>query len=385
MRDRSGLVRWSLIVVTAKQIPLLDLQSQHREIREEVLAAVTRVIDSQKFILGAELEAFEREIATYCDTAFAIGCASGTDALILALMAAGVGPGDQVITTAYSFFATAGAIAHLGAVPVFADVDPATFNLDPEHTAEAVARSPRARAIIAVHLYGGCADMEPLLALARDHGLVLIEDAAQAIGAEYRGSRAGGIGAIGCFSFYPTKNLSAYGEGGLLTTQDAHMAEMLRALRVHGSTEKYIHQWVGINSRLDALQAAVLRVKLRHLDGWTERRQANACLYRNLLRNAPVELPCPAPYQTRHVFNQFVIRTRQRDAVREHLASQGVGTEIYYPVPLHLQPCFSGLGYRSGDLPVSEALAKETLALPIYPELSEDDIRYVCELFTAAA
>jgi dTDP-4-amino-4,6-dideoxygalactose transaminase len=369
-------------VVTQKQIPLLDLLTQHTQIREEVLAAITRVIDSQKFILGAELEAFECEVADYCETNFAVGCASGTDALILALMAAGVAPGDQVITTPYSFFATAGAIAHLGAIPVFADVDPTTFNIDPARAAEAVARSPRARAIIAVHLYGGCADMEPLCAIARERGLVLIEDAAQAIGAVYRGRRAGGIGQIGCFSFYPSKNLSAYGEGGLLTTQDAQVAARLRALRVHGSTEKYVHQWVGINSRLDALQAAVLRVKLRHLDAWTERRQSNARLYQDLLANAPVDLPRPAPYQTRHVFNQFVIRTRERDAVRHHLASHGVGTEVYYPMPLHLQPCFSSLGYRSGDFPVSEALAYETLALPIYPELSEDDIAYVSGLLT---
>jgi len=369
-------------VITQKQIPLLDLQTQHSQIREEVLAAVTRVIDSQKFVLGAEVEAFEREIADYCETAFAVGCASGTDALILALMAAGVGPGDQVITTPYSFFATAGAIAHLGAIPVFADVDPATFNLDPERAAAAAAQSPRARAIIAVHLFGGCVDMEPLGAIARQRGLVLIEDAAQAIGAEYRGRRAGSIGHIGCFSFYPTKNLSAFGDGGLLTTQDAQIAQRLRALRVHGSTEKYVHQWVGVNSRLDALQAAVLQVKLRHLDGWTERRQRNAHLYQGLLARAPLDLPCPAPYQTRHVFNQFVIRTRQRDAVRDHLASHGVGTEVYYPIPLHLQPCFSGLGYRRNQFPVSETLARETLALPIYPELSEDDIAYVSSLLT---
>jgi dTDP-4-amino-4,6-dideoxygalactose transaminase len=367
-------------VVTQKQIPLLDLQAQYAAIREEVLAAVTRVIDSQRFVLGEEVEAFEREVAAYCDTPFAVGCASGTDALILALMAAGVGPGDQVITTPYSFFATAGAIAHRGAIPVFADVDPVTFNLDPARAAEALARSPRARAIIAVHLFGGCADMEPLGALARERGIVLIEDAAQAIGAEYRGRRAGGIGDIACFSFYPSKNLSAFGEGGLLTTRDAQTAARLAALRVHGSTEKYLHQWVGINSRLDALQAAVLRVKLRRLDAWTEGRQRNARLYLELLASAPVELPRPAAYQTRHVFNQFVIRTRDRDAVRRHLAAEGVGTEVYYPLPLHLQPCFASLGYREGDFPVSEALARETLALPIYPELAEDDIAYVARL-----
>ncbi len=367
-------------VVTQKQIPLLDLQAQYAEIREEVLAAVTRVIDSQRFVLGEEVEAFEREVAAYCDTPFAVGCASGTDALILALMAAGIGPGDQVITTPYSFFATAGAIAHRGAIPVFADVDPVTFNLDPARAAAALARSPRARAIIAVHLFGGCADMEPLGALARERGIVLIEDAAQAIGAEYRGRRAGGIGDIACFSFYPSKNLSAFGEGGLLTTRDAQTAARLAALRVHGSTEKYLHQWVGINSRLDALQAAVLRVKLRRLDAWTEGRQRNARLYLELLASAPVELPRPAAYQTRHVFNQFVIRTRDRDAVRRHLAAEGVGTEVYYPLPLHLQPCFASLGYREGDFPVSEALARETLALPVYPELAEDDIAYVARL-----
>jgi len=370
-------------LLTQKQIPLLDLQAQFSQIRREILDAVTRVIDSQKFILGDEVAAFETEIAGYCRTPFAVTCASGTDALFLALMAAGVSAGDQVVTTPYSFFATAGAIARLGAIPVFADIDPATGNIDPRHAAEAIARSSRARAIIPVHLFGGCAEMDEICGLAARHQLVVIEDAAQAIGAEYRGRRAGGMGHIACFSFYPTKNLSAFGDGGLVTTQDPQIAEHLRALRVHGSTGKYIHQWVGFNSRLDALQAAVLRVKLRHLDAWTRQRQENARIYHDALAQSPARLPCPAPYQTRHVFNQFVIRAPRRDALREYLASQGVGTEIYYPMPLHLQPCFSSLGYHTGDFPESEAFAQEALALPIYAELPADDIRQIAHLLSA--
>jgi len=362
------------------KIPLLDLEAQHRPIRDEVLGAVTRVIDSQKFILGEEVATFEREIADYCGAPFAIGCASGTDALSLALMAAGIKAGDQVLTTAYSFFASAGAIAQIGAVPVFADVDPVTFNLDPERVSEVLESMPGVRAIIVVHLFGGCADMDPLLALADDHALILIEDAAQAIGAEYKGRRAGSIGHVGCFSFYPSKNLGAWGDGGLLTTRDTHTAERLRALRNHGSTSKYVHQWAGLNSRLDALQAAVLRVKLRHLDDWTQSRQKHAERYRALLAQSTATLPCPSNFQTRHVYNQFVIRSGKRDALRDYLAAHGVGTEIYYPLPLHLQPCFQHLAYGTGDFPVSEALSRETLALPVYPELPEQDIAYVASL-----
>ena len=362
------------------KIPLLDLEAQHRPIRDEIFKAVTRVIDSQKFILGEEVAAFEREIADYCGVPFAIGCASGTDALFLALMAAGIKAGDQVLTTPYSFFASAGAIALSGAVPVFADVDPVTFNLDPERVSEVLEKMPGIRAIIVVHLFGGCADMDPLIALAEKHALILIEDAAQAIGAEYKGRRTGSMGHIGCFSFYPSKNLGAWGDGGLLTTRDAQTAEHLRALRIHGSTSKYVHQWAGLNSRLDTLQAAVLRVKLRHLDHWTKARQENAERYRTLLAQSPVALRSPSESQTRHVYNQLVIQSAKRDDLRDYLASNGVGTEIYYPLPLHLQPCFRHLAYRTGDFPVSETLSREILALPVYPELSEQNIAYVASL-----
>ncbi|MEK7404097.1 MAG: DegT/DnrJ/EryC1/StrS family aminotransferase [Acidobacteriota bacterium] len=364
-----------------RRIPLLDLNAQHREIREQALAAVVRVVDSQRFILGGEVQELERGIAAYCSTDFAVGCASGSDALLLALVALGIGPGDEVLTTPYTFFATAGSIVHAGATPVFVDVDPATFNMDVTRVEEVLAARPKIRAIIPVHLFGACADMDPLLALARPRGIHVIEDAAQSIGAEYKGRRAGGLGDVACFSFYPSKNLSGYGDGGMLTTNDAALTERLAALRVHGADQKYIHEWVGFNSRLDAIQAAVLRVKLRHLDAWTDGRQRNAALYRRRLAElgVPVVAPVAAAHTTRHVFNQFVIRAPWRDELRAHLAQQGVGTEVYYPLPLHLQPCFAHLGYRSGDFPVSERLAAETLALPVYPELSAEDIEYVCQ------
>jgi len=364
-----------------RQIPLLDLRAQHRRIREEVLRELVRVVDSQNFILGAEVGALEGELGTYCGTRFAIGCASGTDALFLALSALGIGAGDEVLTSPYSFFATAGAIVRVGAKPVFADVEAATFNLDIARVREQLAAHPRVRALIVVHLFGACADVDPLLELARARGIAVIEDAAQSIGAEYHGRRAGSLGAVACFSFYPSKNLGGYGDGGLLTTNDPALAERLSALRVHGARRKYVHEWVGINSRLDALQAAVLRVKLRHLDAWTEARRCNADYYRQRL--ATLELPVVAPaqphYVTRHVWNQFVIRAPERDRLREHLHHCGVGTEVYYPVPLHLQPCFADLGYRPGDFPVSEQLAREALALPVYPELNQADLDYVCE------
>lgn len=367
------------------QIPLLDLAAQHRRIREEVLREVLRVIDSQRFILGEEVAALERELAEYCRVRAAVGCASGTDALFLALLALGIGPGDEVLTTPYTFFATAGAIVRAGARPVFADVDAGSFNLDPEQARLALKGRPRVRAIIAVHLFGACADMDPLIELAREKGLALIEDAAQAIGAEYKGRRAGGLGDVACFSFYPSKNLGGYGDGGLLTTQDASLAERLAALRVHGSRRQYVHEWVGINSRLDALQAAVLRVKLRYLDLWIEERRRNAEYYQRRLAgmDLPVRIPRAPQHATRHVWNQFVICVRDRDLLREHLRRHGVGTEIYYPAPLHLQPCFGELGHRAGDFPVSERLAAEALALPVYPELGEEKLEYICQRIKA--
>lgn len=364
-----------------KQIPLLDLKAQHARIREEVLAQIVQVADSQRFILGEEVRQFESEIAAYCGAGFAVGCASGSDALFLALLALEIRPGDEVLTTPYTFFATAGAISRLGAVPVFADVDEGTFNLDPNRVAEVLASHPKIRAIIPVHLFGGCADMDPLCALAAERGIPVIEDAAQAIGSEYKGRRAGSIGQVGCFSFFPSKNLGGYGDGGMLTTNDASLAERLTALRIHGRTGKYFHRWVGINSRLDALQAAVLRVKLRHLDAWSAGRQRNAERYRARLAEsgAPVIPAAPAACQTRHVYNQFVIRCPERDALQAHLKKQGVGSEVYYPLPLHLQPCYEELGYSKGDFPVSERLAAESLALPVHSELAAEDIDYICE------
>jgi dTDP-4-amino-4,6-dideoxygalactose transaminase len=366
-----------------KQIPLLNLEAQHRPIREEILAAVTRVIDSQQFILGEEVRKLEEEIAGYCRTAYAIGCASGSDALFLALAALGIGPGDEVLTTPYSFFATAGEISRVGAVPVFVDIEEHTFNLNPDRVADRLASHPRIRAILPVHLFGACADMDAICALAEARGIPVIEDAAQAIGAEYKGRRAGSIGRVGCFSFYPTKNLGALGDGGIVTTNDPQLAERLRVLRVHGSTNKYVHQWIGVNSRLDALQAGALRVKLRHLDAWSEGRQHNAARYCNRLAASEVTCPLPASYQNRHIYNQFTIRHPDRDSLQAYLKEHGMGSEIYYPLPLHLQPCYAGLGYRRGDFPVAEKLAAEALSLPIQAELSLDDIDYVCDVILA--
>lgn len=367
------------VKVSEKSVPLLDLRAQHRQIRDEVLAEITRLIDSQKFILGEEVQKFEAEIAAYCTTKHAIGCASGSDALFLALMALDIRPGDEVLTTPYTFFATAGAISRIGAIPVFADVEEDTFNLDVEQVAEVLANHPRIRAMIPVHLFGGCADMDPLCALAAERGIAVIEDAAQSIGSEYKGRRAGSMGHMGAFSFFPSKNLGGYGDGGMISTDDPALAERLTALRVHGRTGKYFHQWIGVNSRLDALQAAALRVKFRYLDSWTEGRQKNADRYRIGLAGVPVIPADPADYQTRHVYNQFVIRGPQRDALQAHLKAMGIGSEVYYPLPLHLQPCYADLGYKKGDFPISEKLAAESLALPVHAELNAGDLEYVCD------
>jgi dTDP-4-amino-4,6-dideoxygalactose transaminase len=368
-------------MVIEKQIPLLDLHAQLRVIRQEILAAVTRVIDSQRFILGEEVREFEREIAAYCATKHAVGCASGSDALFLALLGAGIGPGDEVLTTPYTFFATAGAICRIGAAPVFADIEPSTFNMDMAQAADLIARRPKIRAVIPIHLFGGCADMDALTQATAGREIAVIEDAAQAIGAEYKGRRAGSIGHLACFSFFPSKNLGAYGDGGLLTTGDDALAARLAALRVHGAARKYYHDYIGVNSRLDAIQAAVLRVKLPHLDDWTEGRRRNAARYHEILRamRLPLALPEPAPYATRHIYNQFVVAGPRRDELRAHLKARGIGTEIYYPVPLHLQNCFAHLGYKAGEFPVSERLALESLALPVHSELAADDLEYVCE------
>jgi dTDP-4-amino-4,6-dideoxygalactose transaminase len=372
-------------MLATRQVPLLDLKAQHAAIREDVIAAMLRVVDSQKFILGEEVAQFEREFAAYSGAAHAIGCASGSDALFLALLGLGIGSGDEVLTSPYTFFATVGAIVRAGATPVFADVEESTFNLDIAHVERVLAARPKIKALIPVHLFGACADMDPLMEMATRRGIKVIEDAAQTVGGEYKGRRAGSIGDVACFSFFPSKNLGAYGDGGMLTTSDPALADRLAALRVHGGKKKYYHEMVGINSRLDALQAAVLRVKFRHLDSWTEGRQRNAARYREILPEAApqVVLPQPSPSTTRHIYNQFVICAPGRDQLQAYLKENQIGTEVYYPVPMHLQPCFSNLGHKKGDFPVSERLASESLALPVHSELSEDDLYYVCETIGA--
>jgi len=371
--------------VAARRVPLLDLRAQFAQIRQEAMAEISRVCESQELVMGQTVRQFEEAMAAYCQVRYAIGCASGSDALTLALMAYGIGPGDRVLTVPFTFFATAGAISQLGATPVFVDVEPDTFNIDVQKAIQALDSRERVRAIIPVHLYGGCADMEPLCSAARERGIPIIEDAAQSIGAEYCGRPAGGMGEIGCFSFYPTKNLGAFGDAGLVTTNDPEVAGKLAALRVHGSRRRYFHDWVGINSRLDAIQAAVLNVKLRYLDGWTRARQLHAEQYRRMFsrHDVPVTVPVPAPYQTRHIYNQFVITCDRRDELRAWLGENQVGSEIYYPLALHLQACFSDLGYREGDFPVSEELTRRVLALPIYPELQPEDIDYVVDRVAA--
>lgn len=368
-------------VITERQVPLLDLRAQHATIREEMVAAMLRVVDSQKFILGEDVQKLEEEVAAYSQARHAIGCASGSDALSLALMALDVQPGDEVLTIPFTFFATAGAISRLGARPVFVDIEPESFNMDMNRVEDALRAHPKVRAIIPVHLFGACADMDPLLSIARRHGIAIVEDAAQSIGSEYKNCRAGSMGDMGCLSFFPSKNLGGYGDGGMLTTNDPARAERLKALRIHGRTGKYIHRWVGINSRLDALQAAVLRVKFRHLDGWTARRQENAALYGKLLTSAkiPVRPPAVHPYQTRHVYNQYVIRCEQRDRLQGYLKERGIGSEVYYPLSLHLQECFADLGHKAGDFPVSERASEEVLALPVNPEVSAEDVAYISQ------
>lgn len=368
------------------KVPLLDLKEQNDGLRPEIEAALGRVLDSNGFILGDEVAQLENELAEYCGAEFAIGCASGSDAILLALMALDVGPGDEVITTPYSFFATVSSITRLGATPVFVDIDPATFNLDAGRIAERMTAATKA--IEPVHLFGQCADMAEINSIAEAHGAAVVEDAAQAIGAEYQGRKAGSIGRMGCFSFYPSKNLGGMGDGGFVTTNDEKLAAKLRALRVHGSEVKYYHKYVGLNSRLDGFQGAVLRVKLPHLEDWTRRREANAALYRELIaaRGIAEEVILPAADAgSRHIYNQFVVRLpSRRDAVREYLSQHGVGTDIYYPVPLHLQECFAYLGYRQGDLPEAEKAARESLALPIYPELRAEQIEYVVDTLERA-
>ena len=355
------------------KVPLLDLQDQYQGLREELLGAVTRVMDSQHFVLGDEGRKLEAAIAEYCGTKFAIGCASGSDALLLALMALDIKAGDEVVTTPFSFFATASAITRLGARPVFVDIDPLTYNIDPGAVSRAI--TARTKAIMPVHLYGQCADMKALIEIAERQRIPIVEDAAQAIGAEDGGRRAGSLGTIGCFSFYPTKNLGGAGDGGIITTNNPELATRLRTLRVHGGAVEYHHAEVGINSRLDELQAAVLRVKLTQLDEWSNRRAENAARYDSMVQAKKPNFEAVTPFvrpNVRHIFHQYVLRIpNHRDALVKHLANNGVGTGIYYPVPLHMQACFLYLGYQQGDFPEAERAAEETLALPVYPELGE--------------
>ena len=362
-------------------VPLLDLKEQNETLRPEIEAALGRVLDTNGFILGGEVAELENELAAYCGTKYAIGCASGSDAILLALMAVDVGPGDEVITTPYSFFATVSSITRLGATPVFVDIDPVTYNLDVGQIEPAI--TARTKAIEPVHLYGQCADMAALNAISEKHGLPLVEDAAQAIGAEENGIRAGAMSAVGCFSFYPSKNLGGMGDGGFVTTNDDALAKKLLALRVHGSEVKYYHKYVGINSRLDGFQGAVLRVKLPHLDTWTDRRRINADNYRRLFTDLGLTEQIGVPFErqnAKHIYNQYVVRVpNRRDELRAYLTEKGIGTDIYYPLPLHLQECFTYLGYKTGDMPESEKAALETLALPIYPEMRPDQQNYVAE------
>ncbi len=361
-------------------VPALDLKAQYQGIRDEIESVIRRVLENQMFIQGPEVEALENELAEYCGAARGIGCASGTDALLLPLMALGIGAGDEVVTTPYSFFATAGSIWRTGARPVFVDIDPETYNIDPDKIEAAI--TPRTKVIIPVHLYGQTADMDPILEIARKYDLFVLEDAAQAIGAAYQGRQAGTLGQAAAFSFYPSKNLGGFGDGGMMTTDDPVLGRKLARLRVHGMEPKYHHHEVGINSRLDAIQAAILRVKLRHLDSWTIQRREAAARYRSLFEAHGLTDLVTLPLEQSgcyHVYNQFVVRVPApiRDPLREYLTGRQIGTEIYYPIPLHLQPCFTMLGHHPGDFPETELAARETVAMPMYPELTDEQQRYV--------
>lgn len=362
------------------KVPLLDLKSQYETIREEILPVMQDLFESQYFILGPHVAKLEQEIGAYCQCPYAVGVSSGTDALLISLMAAGIGPGDEVITTPHTFFATVGTIVRVGATPIFVDIRKDTYNIDPALLRDRITK--KTKAIIPVHLYGQCAAMDEIMTIARKHSLFVIEDAAQAIGAEYKNQRAGSMGDFGCFSFFPSKNLGAFGDGGIVTTRSKEHYDLLKTLRVHGSNPKYVNKIVGGNFRLDALQAAVVSVKLKYLDTWTEKRQMNAKLYRELFRKQGLDeiVKLPKEIENRHIYNQFVILVpEKRDELKAHLADSGIGTEVYYPIPMHLQACFNSLGYRKGDLPEAEDAASRTLAIPVYPELSDDQQAYVVE------
>ena len=373
------------------KVPLLDLKAQYQGLKQEIIQAIETVADSQSFIMGPKVIQLEKEIAAYCSVAHGVGVSSGTDALLIALMAGDIGPGDRVLTTPYTFFATVGSIVRVGATPVFVDIDPLTYNISCDHLKQVIktmkSEDRKAlKAIIPVHLYGQCADMEPILAIARKEGLLVIEDAAQAIGAEYKGRRAGSMGNMGCFSFFPSKNLGAFGDAGMVTTNDDAYHQKLKMLRLHGSAVKYYHERVGGNFRLDAIQAAVVSIKLKYLDDWTKGRQANAAKYRRLFKAADLEeiIRLPIEIESRHIYNQFIIHcARGRDKLRDFLTQHQIGTEIYYPLPMHQQACFADLGYQKGDFPQAEDAAQKTLALPIYPELEDKQLEYVVQKIAA--
>ena len=362
--------------VQVEPVPMLDLAAQYRSIQDEIHAAINRVLESQHFILGPEVKALEQEVARYCDRKFGVGVASGTDALILALCACGVGPGDEVIVPSFTFIATADSVSILGAKPVFADIDPVTFCIDPEQIAEKI--TDKTKAIVPVHLYGQTADMDPILALANQHDLFVVEDTAQAIGATYQGRKAASMGDLGCLSFFPSKNLGGYGDGGMIVTDSEDFAKKLRSLRAHGTTKKYFSEVQGWNSRLDEIQAAILRVKLRYLDNWSTGRRERAAYYDRLIRQQIPSVIAPVTATSReHVFHQYTVRVENRDVVSKALAERGIPSTVYYPVPIHMQPIYASLGYEQGDLPESERAANEALSLPIFPELTNTQIESV--------
>ena len=367
------------------QVPLLDLRAQYAPLKASIMAEIAAVCDSQALVLGPKTEALEMAVAEYCGAKHCIGVSSGTDAQLVLLMALGIGPGDVVITTPYTFFATAGCVSRLGARPVFVDIEPATFNISPAALEEALRKNPGAKAIIPVHLFGCCADMAAILALGKKYGVPVLEDAAQALGARHPLGGAGAIGEAGWFSFYPTKNLGAFGDAGMVTCADDALAAKIRALRNHGMEPRYFHKWIGGNFRIDAIQSAVLSVKLPHLDMWGAARRRNAMRYREAFAargldkvlGLPVEPWSGTGTEHHHIYNQFIIRSPRRDALKRHLNDSGIGSEIYYPLPLHLQECFRDLGWREGDFPESERASRESLALPVYPELADGQVDYV--------
>lgn len=385
LQEGEGSARTAIVKQT--EIPLLDLKAQHDPIRVQIIQAIERVIESQAFINGPDVQRLEQRIAAYSGAAYGIGVSSGTDALLVSLMALEIGPGDEVILPDYSFFATAGVVSRIGGKPVFVDIDPATYNIDSGKIETAITK--KTKAIIPVHLFGQCADMDPVLTIAHKYNLKVIEDAAQAIGAEYKdGRRAGSMGDIGCFSFFPSKNLGSFGDGGMVVTNDGNLAEKVRILSTHGAQPKYYHKVIGGNFRLDTIQAAIISVKLDYLENWTKKRQENAALYRKLfhemeLTDRIVKLPKGIYEDSKakhaHMYNQFCVRLPKRDELRKNLQEQGIGSEVYYPVPFHAQECFQVLGYARNDFPQSQAAADESLALPIYPGLSPSQMQLVVQ------